>query len=80
MIRWSRALEPSVDLCSLPSPRRIPRSVAGMAFNFSKIELSHPAVQLNPATPAQTQADLAASARVETRRSCFGIPECSPAR
>ncbi len=37
----ARALEPSPDLCCLPSPHRIPQSVAGMAFNFSKIEISH---------------------------------------
>jgi len=36
-----RALEPTPDLCCLPSPYRIPQGVAGMAFNFSKIELSH---------------------------------------
>lgn len=29
------------DHCCLPSPRRIPQGVAGMAFNFSKIEISH---------------------------------------
>jgi hypothetical protein len=37
----SRALQPTPDLCCLPSPHRIPQGVAGMAFNFSKIELSH---------------------------------------
>ena len=37
----ARALEPSPDLCCLPSPHRIPQGVAGMAFNFSKIEISH---------------------------------------
>jgi len=37
----SRALQPVPDLCCLPSPHRIPQGVAGMAFNFSKIELSH---------------------------------------
>ncbi len=36
----ARALEPSPDLCCLPSPHRIPQGVAGMAFNFSKIEIS----------------------------------------
>jgi len=80
MIRWSRALEPSMDLCSLPSPYRIPQSVAGMAFNFSKIELSAPAAQRNVARPAGIQADPAAFAHVETRRSCFEIPQCSLAR
>jgi hypothetical protein len=80
MIRWSRALEPSMDLCSLPSPCRILQSVAGMAFNFSKIEISAPAAQHNAARPAGIQADAAAFARVETRRSCFEIPQCSLAR
>jgi hypothetical protein len=37
----SRALQPMPDLCCLPSPHRVPQGVAGMAFNFSKIELSH---------------------------------------
>jgi hypothetical protein len=37
----ARALEPTPDLCCLPSPHRVPQSVAGMAFNFSKIEISH---------------------------------------
>jgi hypothetical protein len=79
MIRWSRALEPSMDLCSLPSPHRIPQCVAGMAFNFSKIDLSQCATQRNAARPEESQADPAASARSEARRSCFEIPECSPA-
>jgi hypothetical protein len=35
------ALVPTPDLCCLPSPHRIPQGVAGMAFNFSKIEISH---------------------------------------
>ena len=44
----ARFLEPTPDLCCLPSPHRITQSVAGMAFNFSKIEMSHFA-------PKQTQ-------------------------
>ena len=36
-----RALEPASDLCCLPSPHRVLQGVAGMAFNFSKIEISH---------------------------------------
>jgi hypothetical protein len=36
-------------LCSLPSPHRVPHSVAGMAFNFSKVELPHPATRRNAA-------------------------------
>ncbi|MGA2438677.1 MAG: hypothetical protein ABSF57_09215 [Acidobacteriaceae bacterium] len=68
-----------MDLCSLPTPHRIPQCVAGMAFNFSRIELSAPASQLNAATPEESQADPAASAREESRRPCFEIPQCSPA-
>jgi len=41
----ARALEPTPDLCCLPTPYRVQQSVAGMAFNFSKIEISHHAVQ-----------------------------------
>ena len=37
----ARALQPTPDLCCLPSPHRIAQPVAGMAFNFSKIEISH---------------------------------------
>jgi hypothetical protein len=77
MIRF-RALESYVDLCCLPSPHRIPQSVAGMAFNFSKVELSAPAAQHNAATPEESQTDPAASACVETRRPCFEVPQCSP--
>ena len=40
-----RALEPSPELCCLPTPHRISHYVAGMAFNFSKIEMSHFAIQ-----------------------------------
>src|SRR5438067_936117 len=35
-----RALEPSPELCCLPTPHRISYHVAGMAFNFSKLEMS----------------------------------------
>jgi hypothetical protein len=80
MIRWSRALEPSLDLCSLPSPHRIPQCVAGMAFNFSKIDLSQCAAQQDGTSPAESQAGPATSARSEARRPCFEIPECSLAR
>jgi len=45
----ARALEPSPDLCCLPSPSRIQQNVAGMAFNFSKIEISHhPVLRKSP--------------------------------
>jgi len=78
MIRF-RAVGPYVDLCSLPSPHRIPCSVAGMAFNFSKIELAPPpAAQHNQPKPPQTQPAPAASARVESRNLCLGTPQSSP--
>jgi hypothetical protein len=43
-----RALEPSPELCCLPTPHRISHYVAGMAFNFSKIEISHYVSQRKP--------------------------------
>jgi hypothetical protein len=49
----ARALEPTPDLCCLPTPHRIPRGVAGMAFNFSKIEVSYRLTQRK--APPQTQ-------------------------
>jgi hypothetical protein len=65
MIR-ARALETSSDLCCLPSPHRIPQCVAGMAFNFSKVEISHHATtqrrraesqrRPTPASPAKRKA------------------------
>jgi hypothetical protein len=54
MIR-ARALETSGDLCCLPSPHRIPQCVAGMAFNFSKVEISHHATQRRDSTSAESQ-------------------------
>ena len=52
-IPQARSLEPTPDLCCLPSPRRIPQGVAGMAFNFSKIEISHHPAQ-RKASPQAT--------------------------
>jgi hypothetical protein len=49
-----RALESTRDLCCLPSPYRIPQSVAGMAFNFSKVEISHHSTQRNATRTAET--------------------------
>jgi hypothetical protein len=60
------ALEPTPDLCCLPSPYRIPQGVAGMAFNFSKIEISHHTTQRNApfqATP-QHKPDTSSAVRV----------------
>ena len=54
----ARALQPPPDLCCLPSPYRIPQGVAGMAFNFSKIEISHRPKRMTqlPQQPAPAQA------------------------
>jgi hypothetical protein len=52
----TRVLAPTPDLCCLPSPRRIPQGIAGMAFNFSKIELSHyPPQRKSPPQSASTR-------------------------
>ena len=58
-----RALAPTPDLCCLPSPFKIPRGVAGMAFNFSKIEISHHAVQRKAPLQAKHQAGKPSAAR-----------------
>jgi hypothetical protein len=52
----ARALEPTPDLCCLPSPHRIPQGVAGMAFNFSKIEMSHFSTQRKAPLQAKPEA------------------------
>jgi hypothetical protein len=78
MIR-PRALEPSAALCCLPSPHRIPQSVAGMAFNFSKVELVHLAAKRNPPNKVEKPRGPTSSARADSRSSCFGIPQYSPA-
>jgi len=57
----ARALEPTPDLCCLPSPYRIPQGVAGMAFNFSKIEISHHTAQ-RKAPPQATARPASSSA------------------
>ena len=59
-----RALEPSPELCCLPTPHRISYHVAGMAFNFSKIEMSHYVVQRKP--PQQSAKVHAVPAPVES--------------
>ena len=48
-----RALVPSPDLCCLPTPHRTSYYIAGMAFNFSKIELSH--YQIQRKAPSKSQ-------------------------
>ena len=71
----SRSLETFSDVCCLPSPYRVPHSVAGMAFNFSKVELAHHGSQRNAPMQAKTQRGPADPTRVKTRRPCFGIPQ-----
>jgi hypothetical protein len=78
MIR-SRALESPGNLCCLPSPHRLPQSVAGMAFNFSKVQIISRRRQKTAPAQAETQRGPAHSTLVKTRRSCFGIPQYSPA-
>jgi hypothetical protein len=74
-----RPLEANGDFCCLPSPHRIPQGVAGMAFNFSQVELNFREAQNTVPVQAETQRGPATSERVKTRRSCFGIPQYSPA-
>jgi hypothetical protein len=78
MIRF-RALEPTGDICCLPSPHRIPQSVAGMAFNFSKVELVHHAAKRIAPARLEKPRGPTSSARANSRSSCFGIPQYSPA-
>jgi hypothetical protein len=75
----SGAMQSFGDPCCLPSPYRVPRSVAGMAFNFSKIRLSPHAARSKAPVQAETRRGPADSTRVKTRRSCFGISQYSPA-
>jgi hypothetical protein len=58
----AQTLEPA-DLCCLPSPHRIPQGVAGMAFNFSKIEISHHPVPRKSPNQAKTQKRTTSAAR-----------------
>jgi hypothetical protein len=78
MIRF-RVLESFVDLCCLPSPHRILQSVAGMAFNFSKIELPPPAIQLTLPLWDMAPSKPALSALVESRGATRAASQHSPA-
>jgi hypothetical protein len=78
MIR-SRALDPPRALCCLPSPHRITHSVAGMAFNFSKVELVQPAPRRKSNAPAEKPRNTSGAERRSIPRSCFGLPQYSPA-
>jgi hypothetical protein len=76
MIR-SRSLASPGDLCCLPSPHRVPQSVAGMAFNFSKVALVQRAPKRK--TQAQKPREATASTHIPGPGSCFGLPQYSPA-
>ena len=78
MIR-SRSLESPGDLCCLPSPYRIPQSVAGMAFNFSKVEIVPNSAKRKKRAQAEKPRDTEASATAKGPGSCFGLPQYSPA-
>jgi hypothetical protein len=73
-----RSLESLGDFCSLPSPRRIPQGVAGMAFNFSQVEVE-PAVEPVAATPCESTRNATGSSRNSSLAARFGIPRYSPA-
>ncbi len=45
------ALGLSGHMCCLPSPYRIPQRVAGMAFNFSQVEVAPPSAGRTRAVP-----------------------------
>ncbi len=76
MIR-ARSLESLGDFCCLPSPYRIPQSVAGMAFNFSKVQLVPNANQRKTGAQQEKQRD--AASRDKSPSHCFGLPQYSPA-
>lgn len=41
MMRYRTLGTPRESCCCLPTPYRIPKAVAGMAFNFSLVEVAH---------------------------------------
>jgi hypothetical protein len=60
----TRVLALSPDLCCLPTPHRISHPVAGMAFNFSKIEISHyPLLRKAPQAQSEQEAAPAPAVR-----------------
>ncbi len=71
MIR-TRALESPGDLCCLPSPHKVPQGVAGMAFNFSQVEISNSAHRDAP-TKAETQRGATQSSMVKQARASFAL-------
>ena len=64
MMRYRTLGTPRESCCCLPTPYRIPQPVAGLAFNFSLIEL--PEARQKVATPPQPEA-------AATERSLFSF-------
>jgi len=74
-----RSLESLGDFCSLPSPHRILQGVAGMAFNFSEVEVE-PAVESHAAAATVESArSVANPLRNASLAARFGIPHYTPA-
>jgi hypothetical protein len=73
-----RSLESLGDFCSLPSPRRIPQGVAGMAFNFSQVEVE-PAIEQVAANGGESTRNASSPSRTSSLSARFGIPRYSPA-
>jgi len=73
-----RSLESLGDFCSLPSPHRVPQGVAGMAFNFSSVEVE-PAEELSYATAPTETPRTTSSPRNTSIAARFGFPQYSPA-
>lgn len=73
-----RSLESLGDFCSLPSPHRIPQGVAGMAFNFSSVEVA-PAEELSYSTTQPETPRTPTSTRNPSIAARFGFPQYSPA-
>ncbi len=72
-----RALGFPGEMCCLPSPYRIPRRVAGMAFNFSRVEIAPRAV-VEVASELTRQQD-GARGRADAAAFLFGIGRYAPA-
>ena len=74
-----RSLESLGDFCSLPSPHRIPQGVAGMAFNFSQVEIE-PAAELHVAAASvETASGATTAVRHSALAARFGFAQLSPA-
>ena len=78
MMRY-RALGSPGELCCLPSPYRIPQRVAGMAFNFSKVELAPKTVKRALASDAERHSGSQGGERSGSALYAFGLAQYSPA-